>query len=181
MGHLYVKDIQAGQTIDGVYLVKDAILRSTNNGALYIATYVSDRTGQLNGRKWQASEADYGLLPKPGFVHIKGRSELYQNNLQVIINQFKVIDSGQVDLDDFLARTEKDVDSMFADVSEWLGEIKNSSVKAIVDEFLGDGELMAKFKKAPAAVKMHHNYLGGLLEHTHSMMQVARAILVLYP
>lgn len=181
MAHLYVQDIKPGQVIDDVYLVRDAILRSTSNGGLYIATFVCDRTGQLNGRMWQASEAAYDSLPKPGFVHIKGRSELYQNNLQIIINKFNVIDSEQVDLEDFLARTQKNVEKMFAEVKAGLDKIKNSQVKSLVGAFLSDNELMANFCKAPAAVKMHHNYLGGLLEHTHSMMRVALAILDFYP
>jgi len=41
--------------------------------------------------------------------------------------------------------------------------------------------MMAKFCRAPGGMKMHHGYIGGLLEHTHGMMRVAEAILPLYP
>lgn len=181
MAHVYVQDIKAGQAIDGIYLVKEAILRSTTGNALYIAMYVCDRTGQLNGRMWQATEAAYNSLPKPGFVRIIGRSELYQNNLQIIINKFEVVEPDKVNLDDFLARTEKNVAKMFAEVKSCLEKIKNPQVKALVAAFLEDKELMAMFCKSPAAVKMHHNYLGGLLEHTHGMLMVAAAILGFYP
>jgi len=46
---------------------------------------------------------------------------------------------------------------------------------------LADADLMEKFRNAPGGVKLHHNYLGGLLEHTHNMLRVAVAILPLYP
>ncbi|MBW8000918.1 MAG: HD domain-containing protein [Planctomycetes bacterium] len=181
MAHLFINTIEAGRTIDDIYMAKDPILRSTTRGDLYIAMYLCDSSGQLNGRMWQATEAVYSSLPKPGFVHIQGRSELYQNNLQIIINNISVVDPDKVNVEDFLARTDKDTDQMFKEVQDILKTIKNAHLKALVDSFLDDADLMAKFCKAPAAVKMHHNYLGGLLEHTHNMLKVAVSILPLYP
>jgi len=181
MAHKFINQVEAGQTIDDIYIVKDPILRSTTRGDLYIAMFLTDRTGQLNGRMWQATETIYKSLPKPGFVHIKGRSELYQNNLQIVINNVAVIDPGTVDIDDFLPRTKKDTKQMFEEVKATVSRIENSQLKALVEEFLADTELMEKFCNAPAAMKMHHDYIGGLLEHTHNMLLVAVAILPLYP
>ena len=181
MAHKFINQIEAGQTIDDIYIAKDPILRSTTRGDLYIAMYLTDRTGQVNGRMWQASETIYKSLPQPGFVHIKGRSELYQNNLQIVINNVAVIDPGKVDINDFLPRTKKDTKQMFEEVKETVGRIENSQLKALVGEFLADTELMEKFCNAPAAMKMHHDYIGGLLEHTHNMLRVAVAIMPLYP
>ena len=181
MTHKFINEIGPGEKIDDIYTAREPILRSTTKGDLYIAMYLSDRTGQLNGRMWQATEAVYTSLPKPGFVRVQGRSELYQNNLQIIINNIGVVDADKVSLEDFLARTEKDTDQMFDELKKNVGEIKNSQLKMLVSRFLDDAELMDKFRNAPAATAMHHNYLGGLLEHTHNMLQVAVVILPLYP
>ena len=40
---------------------------------------------------------------------------------------------------------------------------------------------MKQFCIAPAAMQMHHNYLGGLLEHTLNMLNVAQVLFPLYP
>ena len=181
MEHTFINQIEPGQQITDVYLVKDPILRSTSRGDLYIAMFLCDKTGQINGRMWQASEVIYKALPKPGFVHIKGRSELYQNNLQLVVNTVTPIDPEKINIDDFLAQTSKDIDQMFAEVTEIVGRIKNPQLKAIAAEFLADDELMAKFRKAPGGIKLHHNAIGGLLEHTHNMMRVAATILPFYP
>jgi 3'-5' exoribonuclease len=69
---------------------------------------------------------------------------------------------------------------MFAEVKQMVGGIKNPQLKAVVDEFLADGELMERFCSSPGGVKLHHNYLGGLLEHTHNMLGVAGAVLPFY-
>jgi 3'-5' exoribonuclease len=181
MAHTFINQIQPGETIDDIYIVRDPILRSTARGDLYIAMFLIDRTGQLNGRMWQATEAIYRALPKPGFVHIKGRSELYQNNLQIIINNINVIDPSKVSLDDFLPRTKKNQKQMFEELKKMVGQIKNLQLYALTQAFLDDGDLMEKFCNAPAAMKLHHDYIGGLLEHTHNMLRVAGAILPLYP
>jgi 3'-5' exoribonuclease len=181
MAHTFVNQIQPGQSIDSVFMVKDPILRSTAKGDYYIAMYVCDRTGQVNGRMWQASEAVYLSLPKPGFVHIRGRSEMYQNNMQIVINSVRVVPTEEVDLDDFLPRTTQDVDQMFKEVQDMLGQVKNPALKALIAEFLKDEDRMAKFCKSPAGMKVHHSYLGGLLEHTHNMLRVAISIFPLYP
>lgn len=181
MAHKFINEINPGETIDDIYIVKDPILRSTTRGDLYIAMFLQDRTGQLNGRMWQATETIYKALPKPGFVHIQGRSELYQNNLQVIINNISIVDTSNVCIDDFLAQTDKDTKQMFEDIKQIVSQVNNPQLKALVGAFLNDAELMDKFQKAPAAIKMHHNYIGGLLEHTHNMLRVAAAILPLYP
>ena len=181
MEHTFINQIEPGQQIKDVYLVKDPILRSTSRGDLYIAMFLCDKTGQLNGRMWQASEVIYKAIPKPGFVHINGRSELYQNNLQLVVNTITAIDAEKINIDDFLAQTSKDIDQMFAELTEIVGRIKHPQLKAIAAEFLADDELMAKFRKAPGGVKLHHNTIGGLLEHTHNMLRVALAILPMYP
>ena len=181
MAHKFINEIGPGEQIDDIYMVREPILRSTTRGDLYIAMFLSDRSGQLNGRMWQATEAAYKSLPKPGFIHIQGRSELYQNNLQIVINNIGVVDASKVSLEDFLARTDKDVKQMFDDVKKVVGGVKHPQLKALVGEFLADAELMEKFCKAPGGMKLHHNCIGGLLEHTHNMLRVAVAILPLYP
>jgi len=181
MAHKFINEIEPGEAIDDIYVVRDPILRSTTRGDLYIAMFLSDRTGQLNGRMWQATETVYKALPKPGFVYIQGRSELYQNNLQIIVNNISVVDTSKVCVEDFLARTDKDTEQMFEEVKKIVSRIKNPQLKALAGEFLSDDELMEKFRNAPGGVKLHHDYIGGLLEHTHNMLRVAAAILPLYP
>ena len=181
MGHKFVNQIGPGETIDDIYIVNNPILRSTARGDLYIAMFLSDRTGQVNGRMWQATEAVYKAIPQPGFIRVQGRSELYQNNLQIIVNNVSVVDADKVQIDDYLAKTDKDVDKMFGEVKDMVGRIENPQLKALVGEFLGDSELMERFCRAPAAMKLHHACIGGLLEHTHNVLRVAVAVLPFYP
>jgi 3'-5' exoribonuclease len=143
--------------------------------------YVSDKTGKLNCRVWQATEELFNSLPKEGFVQIKGRSELYQNTLQIVADQLISVSAEKVKVDDYLPRTEKDIRQMFEEIIQILAAIKNPFIKALVDEFVKDKELMKKFCTAPAATQNHHSYIGGLLEHTHNMLSAAKAVMSYYP
>ncbi len=179
--HKFINTIGPGETINSVYVVRDPILRSTTRGDLYIAMFLCDRTGQLNGRMWRASEVVYKSLPKPGFVHVQGRSELYQNNLQIVVDTIAAIDPSKVNVEDYLARTTKDCGQMFKEVQEIVGTIKHPQLAALTAAFLADKDLMKGFCSAPGGMKMHHDCIGGLLEHTHGMLRVAKTILPLYP
>ncbi len=179
--HKFINEIGPGEVVNGVYVVREPILRSTTRGDLYIAMFLCDRTGQLNGRMWQASEAVYKALPKPGFVHVQGRSELYQNNLQIVVNNVVTVDPSKVAVDDYLARTQKDCNLMLKEVREIVGTIRHPDLAALCKAFLDDKPLMQSFSNAPGGMKMHHDCIGGLLEHTHNMLRVAQTILPLYP
>ena len=86
MTHLYIKDIQPGQQIQDTYMVTQPVLRNTAKGDLYIAMFLSDKTGKVNSRMWQASQELYQALPSEGFVAIRGKSELYQGNMQLVVD-----------------------------------------------------------------------------------------------
>jgi 3'-5' exoribonuclease len=181
MTHLYVKDIQAGQQIQDTYMVTQPVLRNTTKGDLYIAMFLSDKTGKVNSRMWQATQELYQSLPSEGFVTIRGKSELYQGNMQLVVNDIQVVEPDQVRLMDYMPRTENNIGEMFEQVKAILGTIENNDLKLLTDAFLNDSELMKQFCIAPAAMMMHHNYLGGLLEHTLNMLNVSQVLFPLYP
>lgn len=181
MPHIFIDQIQPGSTINDIYMISQPILRSTTRGDLYIAMYISDKSGRVNGRVWQATEQLYNSLPKEGFAHIRGRSEVFQSALQIVADHITVVPAEKVDIDDYLPRTEKDVPQMFEEIKRIVSEIKNPFLKALVNEFLSDKELMKNFCKAPAATQHHHSYIGGLLEHTNNMLNVAKAVMPFYP
>ncbi len=182
MARSFISNLQPGEMIDNqTFLVASKDLRTTTQGSLYIHAVLADKTGQILGRVWNASEPMYKVLPEGGFVNLKGRVESYKGNMQFIVEAIRPIDEADVDLGDFLPETEHNIDEMYARVSAILDGIKDPHVAAIVNAFRGDDERMTAFRKAPAAVTLHHAYIGGLLEHTLSMLELALLIIPRYP
>jgi len=181
MAHLFINQIEPGVQINDVYMVTQPILRNTTRGDLYIAMYLSDMTGKVNGRMWRTTEAVYNRLPSEGFVRLRGVAELYQGTLQIVVNDFVVVEADKVSLSDYMPRTKKNISEMLSETKQILAGVQHQGLNELIGEFLGDADFMREFAAAPGGMQIHHNYLGGLLEHTHSMLKVARAILPLYP
>lgn len=182
MPHRFITDLRAGDRIDdAVFLIRAKDLRTTTQGNLYIHAVLMDRTGQLVARMWQASEEIFESMQEGGFLRLKGRVEAYKGNPQFIIDAVRPAEPGSYDTGDYLASTEKDIDGMWTRMVEILGQLKHPDLKALIDEFLADESLMSSFRKAPAAAVMHHAYLGGLLEHTLNLMEIALRVIPLYP
>ncbi|MBN2376567.1 MAG: HD domain-containing protein [Sedimentisphaerales bacterium] len=175
-----IAQLNHAEQVNQVFLISQPQLRSTTRGDYYIAAFLSDSTGKLNGRMWQASEAIFKSLPQEGFVRIKGRVENYQGALQIVFDAIRPVDIDEVNLADFLPQTEKNPDQMFDRLKTILADIQNPHLARLAQVFLDDQELMKQFKQAPAAIALHHAYLGGLLEHTLSMLDLACRILPHY-
>jgi len=174
-------ELTAGEKLDQVFLISMPQLRTTSRGDYYIAAYLSDRSGRVNGRFWQASQELYNSLPQEGFVRVRGHTELYQGTINLVVDSVQPVDGSQVNLTDFLPATDKDVDEMFRRVNGVLTQIKNPHLARLVQAFLADEPLMALFRTAPAAIQLHHAWLGGLLEHTLSLLELGQRVLGHYP
>ncbi len=177
----YVNQLMAGETIDQVFLVRDKDLRTTKAGGLYLQCTLCDKGGTLAARMWQISESIYNSVPVDGFLHVKGRTEEYRGTLQLVIDACRPWPAEKVDLADFLPVTKQDVEAMWGELVEILREIKDKYVHLLIKKFLEDLDFVAAFKRSPAALQLHHAFLGGLLEHTLATLKAAKVLLPLYP
>ncbi len=178
----YIKDLAAGAFLDDqVFLIAAKDLRTTSNGSLYIHCVLADKTGQLLGRVWQATEPMFEQMPEGGFMRFKGRVENYKGSLQFIVDGMRPTDPKTVDLSDFIPHTQEDVGAMFTRVKEILRQIRNKHLLALIKQFILDEPLMERFRQSPAAMQMHHAYVGGLLEHTRNVLELATLVMPRYP
>jgi len=181
MPRALINELEANQFIEGVYAIQNCQLGQTRNGKPFLKCLIADRTGRSPGRMWNATEQLFEGLPTDGFVSIKGQTQPYQGEMQIIIQDIRAVEPSEDDLKELLPRTEKDIDQMFADVKALLDTIEFPGLKALVEQYLEDEPLMDDFRLAPAAIQIHHAFLGGLLEHTLNLMQAADRLLPLYP
>ncbi len=178
----FISQLNAGELVeDQVFLISSKDLRTTSNGSLYIHCVLCDRSGQILGRIWQASETMFQQMPEGGFLRFKGRVENYKGSLQFIIDAMRPVDPNTVDLSEFMPQTKENIDEMFDRVKTILRTVKHPALLKLIKAFITDEELMARFRKAPAATQMHHAFIGGLLEHTRNVLELALATIPRYP
>jgi 3'-5' exoribonuclease len=181
MSRRFVQQMADGDTIEEIYLISDKQLRANRNGNLYLQVELRDRTGSISARLWNAGEHVFRSFEVGDFVQIKGKVQLFQGSLQIILNQIDRIESEKVDLGDFLPHTEQDVSKLLERLRGFLLRLGNPHLRALAECFLMDDEFLRGFCRAPAGVRNHHAYLGGLLEHVVTLLDAADRILPLYP
>ncbi|MHC4996236.1 MAG: 3'-5' exoribonuclease YhaM family protein [Planctomycetota bacterium] len=174
-------NLTANEFVEGVYTIQNCQLGLTKNGKHFIKCLLVDSTGRAPGRMWNATQELFNTLPTNGFVEIEGQTQPYQGEMQIIIQKIRPIEPTTEQLIDLLPSTARDIDTMFAQVTKILESLEHPAIQALVKQYLGDKDLMDRFKQAPAAMQLHHAYLGGLLEHTLSLMNLADKILFNYP
>ncbi len=180
-GRHFVQQLSDGDNVEEVYLVADKQLRANRNGNLYLQLDLRDRTGTINARMWNAGEHLFRSFDSGDFLLIKGKVQLFQGALQMILNHLDRIEVEKVDLADFLPHTEQDVNKLLDRLRTTLRGLANPHLRALVECFLIDDEFVKGYSRAPAGIRNHHAYLGGLLEHVVNLLDAADRVLPLYP
>jgi len=178
---MFISDLGPSQRVRGVFSVANTQLGRTRNDKPYLRCLVGDRTGDLPARMWTIEEHVYNKLPTDGFVFLEGETQPYQGELQLIIHEIEPVEPSAAEMRDLLPCSTRPAEEMYAELMQLLETLQHPSMKALAKLYLADTTLMDAFKQAPAAKSMHHAYLGGLLEHTLNLLNVANAICPFYP
>jgi len=178
----YVSDLQDGQAVISLFLVAVKEIRtSQRSGKSWLELALRDRTGSIPAKMWDNFEALAKTFEADDVVQIRGRVKLYNGQKEMTLEQIVPAAVRDYDLADFLAHTKHDVEKLFGDLSAAVAAVKNPWIKRLLESVVTDPAIVPKLKRAPAAMSMHHAFVGGLLEHTVSLIGLGRAVAAHYP
>jgi 3'-5' exoribonuclease len=178
----YVSDLQDGQAVLSLFLVAVKEIRtSQRSGKSWLELALRDRTGSIPAKMWDNFEALAKTFEADDVVQIRGRVKLYNGQKEMTLEQIVPAAVRDYDLADFLAHTKHDVEKLFGDLSAAVAAVKNPWIKRLLESVVTDPAIVPKLKRAPAAMSMHHAFVGGLLEHTVSLIGLGRAVAAHYP
>jgi 3'-5' exoribonuclease len=178
----YVSDLQDGQAVISLFLVAVKEIRtSQRSGKSWLELALRDRTGSIPAKMWDNFEALAKTFEADDVVQIRGRVKLYNGQKEMTLEQIVPAAVRDYDLSDFLAHTKHDVEKLFGDLSAAVAAVKNPWIKRLLESVVTDPAILPKLKRAPAAMSMHHAFVGGLLEHTVSLIGLGRAVAAHYP
>jgi 3'-5' exoribonuclease len=167
----FVNQFADGETVDEIFLASEKQLRPNRNGDLYLQLRISDRTGSLTAMMWNARQNQYDAFDNGDYVRVRGTAQFYNGGMQVIAKGVDKADAAKIDESEFRTLSNLAVDKLLARASEILRSIQNVHLRNLAECCLVDDELMRRFRAAPAGIKNHHAYRGGLLEHVLSLME----------
>lgn len=173
---VYVKEIKAGDRVDDIFIVAEKTVAYSQKGSPYLNLRLKDRTGEVDGKIWENALAWDKTFKKGDFVHIQARALSYKSSTQLSVSDIRKLEDETVDIADFLPVAKRDRTEMFAEILKYCERVKDPFLSALLDSFFGDEKIVELFKKAPAAKGLHHTYIGGLLEHTLSMVRLLELV-----
>lgn len=176
----FVSELREGAKIEEVFLLASKSVGNTRAGQPFLKMKLSDRSGTMDAVKWNATPTDLSCISEMDFIVARGTVGIYNGEMQMVVESLHK-HTDKIDAADFLAKTKCDVEAMLKELHGILAEIKNASLGKLLAAFFDDEATIAKFREAPAATKLHHACIGGLLEHTLNVVRSSAALADLYP
>ena len=181
MSRRFINQFGDREPVDEVFLAAEKQLRTNRQGNLYMQTRLSDRSGSVTAMMWNAGEKVYRSFENGDYLRVQGTAQYYNGVLQMILNQIEMVDARDVDESDFVTLGTMDIDQLAERLREMLRAMSNYPLRNLAECFLMDEEFMDGLTSAPAGVKNHHAYRGGLLEHVLSLMELTAVVAPRYP
>jgi len=176
MSRRFINQLGERESIDQVFLVSEKQLRANRNGNLYLQLRLTDKTGTVTGMLWNANEKVAEGFEAGCYLMVQATTQFYNGALQLIVSKVNRVDDTTIDPADFVTLSNADVEQLASKLSESLRTMTDINLLNLAECFLMDDAFMAKFVKAPAGIRNHHAYPGGLLEHVISLMELAKLV-----
>jgi len=168
-------------TVTSSFIVAAKQVKPKKNGDPYLALTFSDRTGLLDAKMWDGVAEAQDKFEAQDIVKVRGLISRYNGRMQITVHQIRKIDDSEIDYSDYLPKTDKNVDELWATVKGYVDSFKNPHLKSLIESFICDPEIERGYKDAPAAKTLHHAFIGGLLEHVVALMKLCDTVAALYP
>jgi len=173
LSHIPIKEMKEGQNVSQCFLVRQKTQRATRSGDAYLEIVLADYTGSVAARAWAGATQRFASgFAEGDFVYVEGRTETYRNALQVIVESIRQLETYEAkfgklsgfDPGLLVPRSERNIDKMWNEIQGLVETIEPPTLRKLTMNLLSANE--QELKEFPAAIRYHHAYIGGLLEHS---------------
>jgi 3'-5' exoribonuclease len=169
------------ELVTSYFVLSSLQLREKKQGGQFLTLLLTDKTGTMAATMWDDFAEPAAICAEGCYVKVHGRVSKYQGRFQITLQKLRPAADSEVDPADYQPATRFDVEEMWAELRGYVDAFENPDLRRLVFAFLDDDEIGAAFKAAPAAKRLHHAWLGGLLEHVLTLVRVCLATAPFYP
>ena len=167
-----IADVEEGARIVACYAVESKQLGMTRGEKPYLRLQLSDRSGTIEGRVWDDAETIDAMIEEGDFVGVRGSLQSFRGQRQLKIDELRPIAVEPNEYEFFLPRFAGDLAALEARLDALVASVEDGALRALLERLVGaESELGRAFRRAPAAKRNHHAYVGGLLEHSVSVAE----------
>ena len=178
-----ISELRPGDSVLAFFVVrKKEVKERKTNSTLYLTFEFGDSSGRIRGTIWDHVQEVNKIIMVSDIVKIKGKVITYRDGPHISVEKIrKASPKDNIDPHKFLPVTEKNREEMYSSIMALVDSVENSYIKKLLHLFFKNKEFKQQFVEAPAAKLWHHNYIGGLLEHTLSTAQLCEMLQQHYP
>ena len=180
MKEAYIADLKPGTSINTTFLVRSKERKTARNGSAYLDLEFQDSTGTIKAKLWDCDGFDTAF-EADDIVRVSGGVEVYQGSLQLSLRKIVKCSEANIDLTDYMRRGSQDAEKLFQALIHRIRQMPKGPLQSLLLEVFNDPDIARKYKLAPAAMSYHHAYLGGLIEHVSSLIQLGDKVCDHYP
>ena len=182
MKELFVKDLRKDMEITEFFMAKTTVIKVGSNGKQYLDITLGDKTGEISGKKWDVSDAEYPMLkaiPEKSIVKVKGVVTEWQGQLQMRVQRIREVKpEDDQNICDFVKAAPEEPQEMYDYIYATAESMQDSDLKRLCVKVLTDNK--EKIMYYPAAQKNHHAQLAGLLYHMKRMLMTGEGVCSVY-
>ncbi|NQV19682.1 MAG: HD domain-containing protein [Armatimonadetes bacterium] len=179
---IYISDLHSylNKEIISNFIVTQKELREGTKD-VFVRMKLADKTGSVSANIWNNARQIGQKFNEGDIIKIKGVVISYKSQIQITVNKVRVLSEEEYDLAEYIETTSKDINKLSDKLFEYIENIQDVYLKELLLSIFEDKEFFTLFANSPAAKTWHHNYLGGLLEHTISVTTICDFVSHLYP
>jgi len=178
----YIKDFRDGDRMRDIYLCKYKLSTVTKNGKPYESLILLDKTGTIDAKIWDLYNDGIDDFDAMDVVEVHGDVIDYHGALQVNVKRIRKCSEDEYDLAELLPCSDKDTEDMMKELKTIISSVENSYCSQLLKKFFIEDEAFVKaFCFSSAAKTVHHNFIGGLLEHTLGVTKLCDFYCTQYP
>lgn len=178
----FINTLREGERLSGIYLCKHKQAAVTKNGKPYENVILQDKTGTLDGKIWDPNSQGIDDFDALDYIDVVGDVTSFQGSLQVSIKRVRKASEGEYEPGNYLPVSNKDIGTMYQEILSYVNQVKNPYLhRLLVSFFEEDEEFVKRFQGNSAAKTVHHGFIGGLLEHTLSVVRLCLYYCKTYP
>ena len=179
---IYINDLHdyLNKEIISNFIVTQKELREGTKD-FFVRMKLADKTGSVSANIWNNARQIEQKFNEGDIIKIKGVVISYKSQIQITVNKVRVLSEEEYDLIEYIETTSKDINKLSDKLFEYIENIQDVYLKELLLSIFEDKDFFTLFAKSPAAKNWHHNYLGGLLEHTISVTTICDFVTHLYP
>jgi 3'-5' exoribonuclease len=171
MKERFVTDLHPDAHVRTTFLVQARERKMARTGSAYLDLELRDSSGAVRAKLWDCDRQALDFEVED-IVEVDGVVEDYQGTVQIRVRKISRCSPEEVDLFDYLPRSRRDPAEMYAALIDRLRRMPEGPLRVLLLSTMQDPSIAEKCKKAPAAMSYHHAFLGGLLEHVLSLIQL---------